>query len=515
MSKFNLIARFGIITAILLGSCLNISAADTEDLFNKGMAEFKAENYEEASVLLEKAYKENPGDPKIVLNLALVHREMQNMPEAVRYLKETIKLDPSVSEPKYLLADSLYGMASYEEALSAVDIALKDGVKTGPSFYLRGLIFQKLNRNKEAVAAFNKAKELDPSLKQQSDYQIASIYVQEQNYKKAGETFKGLISVDPTSDWAAYSKDYLAALEKIPAPYRLNVGLGIQYDDNVLGVPIDGALTNIARQEDWKKLYSLFGEYTVLSQGAWNVKTSYSLNIVQHGKSDYTKNDGSKVFSQDTVSHIISVLPSYNTSKSITGLLMSYSYLEVDYIKYMETVTVNPLHTLIISGNHIGQVFLRYKNIQYDAEFMMRRFGTPLQSAEDRDSSNYGVGAAYFYTKGMLFNLKAEADMNYAAGSNWDYRGFKASAGLMYPIVNNLLKANIFLENYFQKFTNTHTTYGVKRRDSTMTFQANLTYMVSKPFDVSAGYAHIKDDSNIGVYEYRKNLYTLNLEYRF
>ncbi len=51
--------------------------------------------------------------------------------------------------------------------------------------------------------------------------------------------------------------------------------------------------------------------------------------------------------------------------------------------------------------------------------------------------------------------------------------------------------------------------------DDIITAQTSLTYTVLKPLDVSVGYAHIKDDSNISVYEYRKNLYTVNLEYRF
>jgi len=128
------------------------------------------------------------------------------------------------------------------------------------------------------------------------------------------------------------------------------------------------------------------------------------------------------------------------------------------------------------------------------------------------------AGLGYFYTfaegNGLL-NLRIEGDINDADGKNWDYKGYKVSAGLLYPFINNRLKASIFGEAYHQDFSKIHTIYRKERRDNTYTAQAALTYTIMNPLDVTVGYAHIKNDSNIGVYEYRRNLYTLSLMYRF
>lgn len=516
MSNLKNFLHLFLMFSFFFGLVANLGAAD--NYLEKGIAEFKAENYEEALEFFEKAYKENPKDPQITSYLGLTQREMQNHQEAARFFKETININPEASEIKLLLADTFYNIGGYEDALKAVDGAISDGIKPAQSHYLKGLILLKLNRNAGAIGAFKKASELDPSLKQQSDFQIASIYVQEKKYKEAGDTFKGLITSDPTSDWAVFSKDYLAALEKMPPPYRLNVSFGYQYDDNVLAVPLDQSLVDITKQEDWKRIAGVLGEYTLFSKGPWNLRAAYSLNIVQYSKSDYTKSNGQKLFSQDTVSHIISIMPSYNTDKSITSLLLSYNYLEVDYAKYLQTFTVNPLYTFVISGNNLGQVFLKYKKQEYDADFLKIKLGTYLLKEEDKDSNNISGGLGYFYAfaKGNgLFNLKGELEQNDADGSNWDYAGSKLSTGFLYPFFENKLKANIFGEIYRQKFKNTHTIYNKKRRDNIVSAQTSLTYTVLKPLDVSVGYAHIKDDSNISVYEYRKNLYTVNLEYRF
>jgi len=517
MSNLRIFLYLFFVLPVLLGSVSNINAAD--NLFEKGLSEFKAENYEEALEYFVTAYKGNPDNPQITYYLGLTNREVQNFPEAVRAFRETLKLDPKASEAKFLLADVLYNMGNYEEALNNVEAAITEGVKPSQSNYLKGLILLKLKRNAAAVEAFKKAKELDSSLSQQADFQIASIYVQDREFKKAEDMFKGLITVDPTSDWALFSKDYLEALGKIPPPYRLYIGLGLQYDDNVLAIPIDQSLVNIEKQADWKRIYSLFGEYTLYAKDRWNIKASYSLNVTQYNKSDYLKTaSGEKIFSQDTVTHTLSLMPSYNTEKSVTSLLLTYSYLEVDYTEYMQTFTVNPLYTFIIKGNHLGQISLKYKRDKLNPEYFKTKYGNYLLREENRDADNFAAGVGYFYTflKGNgLFNLKLESAINSAEGANWDYTSYRLSSGFLYPFIDNRLKANIFAEIYHQGFSHENTIYKKERRDDTVTLQTFLTYTIIKPLDISVGYAHIRDDSNISVYKYRKNLYTANLEYRF
>jgi len=489
--------------------------------FEKGMAEFRRENYEEALALFENAYKENSKDPQLVLYLGLTRREMQDYPEAVRFIREAIALDPKIENIQYLLADVLFGMGNNEEALDAADAAIKAGSRPAQSTYLKGLILSKLGKNKEAVEAYRTAKQLDPSLAAQADFQIATALVQAKDYKQAKKIFQGLITTDPASDWALYSKDYLEALEKMPKPYRLNVMLAYQHDDNVLAVPLDKSLEQAAginKQKDWKRLFSLLGEYTVYASGPWNVKASYGLDITQYDKRHYTKLDGGSVFSQDTVSHTLSLMPTYNTENSVTGLLLSYNYMELDYTKYMETYTASPSYTFVLNANNFAQAYLRYRKDDQNAEFSKVKFGVYSSQEEDRDANNYAAGLGYFhaFAEGNgLFNLRAELEYNDADGANWDYSGVKVAAGFLYPLLNNRLKANIYGELYHQNFLNSNSFYLKERKDNTTTLQASLTYTLAKPLDVSIGYAYIKDDSNLGVFEYKKNLYTLNMQYRF
>ncbi|MBI5212251.1 MAG: tetratricopeptide repeat protein [Nitrospirae bacterium] len=512
-----------IILAFLFLAAPAVLLASGDALFEKGIAEFKAENYEEALVFFEKAHKEKSDDPRITSYLGLTHREIQNFSEAVKFFKETLRLDPKAADVKFMLADVLFGMGNYEEALAVTNTAIKEKIRLPQSNYLKGLILLKLKRSAEAIAAFNKAKELDKSLAQQADFQIASAYVQEREFKKAGTIFKGLITVDPTSDWALFSKDYLEAIEKIPPPYRIILKVGIHYDDNVLANPMDQNLVDITKQEDWKRTYSLLGEYTIYSKGQWNIKASYSLDITKHHEKNYLKKDPpEKVFSQDTVGHTVSLMPSYNTETTITSLLLSYSLTEVDYLKYKDSFTVNPSFTFLIKGNNLGQAYFKYRRDEYAWDYNKRKYGSYLNRAEDRDADNFALGIGYIYTfkegHGLL-NVKAEGEINDADGWNWDYTGTKLSAGVLYPFVDNKLKFNVYGEWYRQNYHNVHSVYKKiprnTRKDDSYTVQTTLTYNILKPMDISLGYAYGHTLSNISVYEYRKNVYSLTVEYRF
>lgn len=527
----NRICLFHIVACILIalivsGRVTPSYAADNSPAspgeFEKGLAEYEAENYEEALGHFEKAYGEKPEDARTALYLGLTHREMQDYAEAVKFFRKAVSISPSTPNAEFLLADVLYATGSYEEALTAADAAVSLKEQPARSQYLKGEVLLKLKRYKEAIEAFRQAGQLDASLTQQADFQIATVYMEEKDYGKARETFKGLITVDPTSDWAVFSKDYLEALDKVPKRYRLEIGAGYQYDDNALAVPLNTSLVPVSRQKDWKQVYSLFGEYTVLETGPWDLKTSYLFNAGIYNKDNYVENNGAKIFSQDTISHTVSVMPSYNTAKGVASLLFSYNYLEVDYTKYWQSVLLNPSYTFVISGNHFGQVYARYRNDYEFFNFFQKKFGSEPDRSDDRSANNVGAGLGYFYTfadgRG-LFNARAELESNSAAGSNWDFTGTRGTVGLLYPLINNRLKANILGDIYHQGFSNVDytddPTSPKKRSDTTFTAQASLTYTVCRPLDIIWSYNYIRDESNIGVYNYSRNLYTLSLEYRF
>ena len=503
--------------AVLLSLVLLQAAYAQESLLERGIAEYNKENYEAALPHLEGAYKENKSDFKTLSYLGFTQRELNNNAEAARYFKEALAIDPKAGELQYLLADALYRLGKYEDALGVIESSRQDVLQ--PQFnLLKGETCLKLGKRAEALTALNKAKELDPALESQADYYAALGAAQGGDNGKAEETFRRIIASDPNSDWALLSQDYLKTLEQEKAPYRFSARVGLQYDDNVLAVPIYQSLVTVEKQADWKALFAFSGEYLFNRKGRWNVKASYGLNAGIYNESSYPKNAaGNRIFSPNTLSHTVSLTPSYNTESSVTALALSYDYLDVDYVKYLQTLSISPSYTALLSEGHLVQVFASYKQEDQNEGFYPRKLGFSLIPQENRDANNISGGGGYFHlfskNKG-LFSIKAEGYVNNAEGQNWDYAGARIASGLFYPL-SGKITAGLYAEVAKKDFSNVNSVYNLKRSDDVRAGQASLAYALNDDLDLSAQYARLRNKSNIGFYDYRKNLYTVTLDYRF
>lgn len=502
----------------ILSLILPFCAAADGGPFENGVAEWKAERYEEAIGFFERAYKLAPKNPSVTYYMGLTNWNMKNFSEAERFFKETLSLDGKTLDAEYFLADIYYNTDRFPAALTSIDSAISGGVRIGQSHLLRGEILLKLNRREDAKDAFERAKAAEPLVAQQADYYLASAYYAAKDYVKSAEIFEGLVKLDPESDWALFSKDYLNTIKKAPSRYKLHVGVGALYDDNVLAVPINGALVDVKKTADWARTFFLYGEGVFLQSGALNVKGVYSLNVAQYGKSDYDRIGSGSVFSQDTAANTLSIVPSYATHNGVATLLASYSSLYVDYSKYSNTYELNPSYTFAVTGSHFAQVSLLYKRVDYDNSFYSKKFGSSVAPDENRTSDYMGVGAAYFYAfandKG-LFQARLDGDTSDAKGPNWDYNGIRTSGAVTWPLMNGMMRLNLYADNYYQSFTHVNTVYGAKRKDNTVTITPSVGYDITKSLDVTFGYTRISDNSSIAVYRFNKSVYSANLEYKF
>jgi hypothetical protein len=70
-------------------------------------------------------------------------------------------------------------------------------------------------------------------------------------------------------------------------------------------------------------------------------------------------------------------------------------------------------------------------------------------------------------------------------------------------------------EALFQNYKNEHNVFYVRRRDDTYTFGASLVWEAFKNFNVNLNFTHTDVASNVYIYEYKRNMYTTGVEYRF
>src|SRR3990170_1323234 len=270
-------------------------------------------------IILSQDYTANPE-----LNQGIADLKAENYKEAIIHLKDAVTLRPGVKDGFLDLAELYYYTGQSEESLKQLGFAEEKNVRPAQTAFLKGLVLMRLERNKEAMEAFNKAKSLEASLVQAANYQIGVALIKEGKGEEAGTMFREVIIADPNSDMAQIANQYIEALSRRAEeerPLRLSVGASYQYDDNVILKPSDQTASGgITGEEDSVYIATFRAEYAPRFSGPLGIKAQYSLYY----------NDHEKFGSYDVISQTIALVPGYTTRDSMLNMLLSYNFTWVD-----------------------------------------------------------------------------------------------------------------------------------------------------------------------------------------
>ena len=215
------------------------------------------------------------------------------------------------------------------------------------------------------------------------------------------------------------------------------------------------------------------------------------------------------VKSFDLLSQTISVNPGYNFQKGAFTLTLAFSYIWLHRKEYMWVGFAKASMNFMFLPNHIGQF-----SIGYSRREMIKQ---PIDRNEERDGNIYSVSPGYFYSfsggRGMV-NLKYEFLKDVTAGRNWENTGHKLDLNLLIPLiyrVSAMVSGEIFLQHY----DHVHTVFDVVRKDKTYFGSVGLIWEVLKGLNLNLQYSHTTADSNVYVYDYRRNVYNIGVEYIF
>ncbi len=512
---------------ILFFAFAPLHAAYAEDgLIEKGLAEIKKDNYEEAVDYFSRARAQDPRSSLAAFYLGLAYKQSGSYKDAVKQYKDALALTPPVLDSYTELIEVLYNMNELKEAKEWIAAAERAKIKPAQVAFLKGLVFAKEDNNDSAVEAFKSARELDKSLAQAADFQIAMAYAKERRLKEARESLKAVITQNPTSEIASFAKEYEKSIARVIESYKawhFAVGAAYQYDDNVvskptaaIGIPVvdqpvkgkgDSALVNTFR-----------ADYTPLLGGPWSFSGQYNIF-----STTYFKN-----YSMDILSHSLSLIPGYNFKKGAVTLPLTYNHVWLNEREYMGVVSAKPTLTAIIAPRHIGQL-----SVGYGKRDMLR----PTTPEEDRDGDIYSIGAGYIYPfsegKGM-FNLRYEYTKENTDGVNWDNSGSRLSAGLLAPLrdkVSLTVSGDATLQYYDHLHTITvsnadavaigllpvpgYPDTPTRRRDKVYTGMVGITWELLNNLNLNVNYSYTRADSNFAIYDYKKNAYMAGLEYSF
>lgn len=487
--------------SVLGGLTANLRAS--ENFLEKGIAEYKAENYEEALEFLVKAREQEPTSPEAAYYLGLTYKQVGKYKETAVQFRDAIHLTPSVKDAYTELIEVLYAMDQLKEAMDWVARAEKEGIKPANIAFLKGLILLKQGKTKGAIDAFNKAKEVDPGLAQPSDFQIAMAHAKEKRFAEAKESLKAVISIDPASEVASFAREYEKAFVKTLETYRawrFTAGVAYQYSDNVVLKPssaIPGVL--ITGENDSSVITTFKIDYSPLLSGPWFFS----------GQFNFYANTYLSIKTYNLISPTITLMPGYNFQNGAVTLPLSYNYTWLHEREYQSVATVKPTLNIALTPDHIGQLSMGYAR----RDLLQR----PLTEDENRDGNIYLLAAGYVhpFLRGRgVFSLRYEFSRDVTQGKNWDNIGNRFIPSLLVPVtdkVNFAISGDILLQDY----KHVHSAFHVKRSDRTYSGSTGVIWEILKGLNLNLSYSHTTTDSNIDIYAYKRNVYTAGIEYTF
>lgn len=478
------------------------------EVLEKGFAAFQAERYQESVELFQQARQEEPTSALVNLYLGVSLRALRRSPEAIPHLTEALSLDPSLKEAHYQLGVAYYQAKRLEEALEAFRVAEKHFPNRAVLHYYEGLILVELGRYEEALGPLEKAGQLDEAFLGRASFLRAMAYYRLDQPERAKEAFRTVRDLEAGTALAEDAERNVRALEAAARPprrFHFSLSGGFQYDDNVVLAPNGFSLLrdltptgplSVPRKEDGRGTVAFRGEYRHPFNDAVEAGVSYATFGGFHANlSDLNLN-------------------SHNPA-AFVGLRKAPFYLraEYDYLfaflgsdSSVSFHSAGPTAYLSLHPALLTEAYFRFRDKTF--------FGN-----HGRYSDTYVMGGnqyLYFLGPDGYVRLGYRYEEENARFEEYDSDASIFSGGLLVPLPWGLEASG---EGSYEKREYDNDFFGLGTRDEDLyTASATLTKdlgLIFENLSVSLNYTRVRNDSDVGDFDYEQNIFGAYLTYEY
>jgi Tfp pilus assembly protein PilF len=288
--------RYGTAVLCLLAfyPCFLFAENVSLNLFVDGVEAFDGKLYEKALEKFEAAIKEEPLNLEYRYYSALVYSQMGKYPEALGIFEAIIQKAPEKYYKAFFDAAAVCSkLKDDKKALSFLESAEWQKPFDARIYLEKGYIYQKLKKFRIASTCFNRAAELDPSLKQVVYYNIGSLFLAAGEYENAEFMFLNAGVVNKKSTFAKHASDAAKSAKrakKNARPLHASVYLGIGFDDNIACATTNEAGIRNPETTDNSDFYYttvLNADYHLPVTGAMGISAGYIYNNFLYNNSGY------------------------------------------------------------------------------------------------------------------------------------------------------------------------------------------------------------------------------------
>ena len=487
-----------------LRRALEIEPDHVEALYYTGVAHMARREPDLAVPFLERARAASPRDPSIAFQLALAYFAQQQYERAKPLLEQVFAADPTLDGLGYYV-----GFLRYRE---------KD---------YRG-----------ALAAFRAGKSSDPEIQQLTRFYSAlalgSLGLPAQAKAEVDEALRLAPSTALTGP-AERLRDTIVAARSKQRRLSAEARVGISWDSNVIVRPDENSsepLVAELRRRKHESIVELFGlrlDYTFYRTDRWEASAGYS----------FFGTYVNELPSFNVMDHLANVTLIHRTAVGALpvqlGLQYAFDDLFLDEKEFVKRHTVTLSATVVESERHLTQGFFRFQAKDF-AEF------PSLPPEEDRDGQNWMGGFLHlvrFAQDRHFLKLGYQLDYDNTEGSNYEYLGNRISAGAQYTLPWYDIRLKYDFDVHLRRYRNRNTILPstapdtVRRKDDeynhNVRVEIPLAYSpawvcgawgsirdrTEKCLTLTADYLYTDVQSNIAVFDFRRNVFSLILSWSY
>ncbi|MBS3808721.1 MAG: tetratricopeptide repeat protein [Desulfobacterales bacterium] len=478
------------------GSAAAVESNVYEAYYGLGVFAYEQGNYKSARMYFKKALAAAPDSLQANHYLGRTFLKLNAPDSALRHLQTVWADDPDRLGIRYDRAMGYYLKENFSVAADLFAAAVKEAPRDVLALYYAGLALYKTERFEKAVKYLTRAIDLSPGIQPNAAYYIGICLYRQGDISGALERFNYIIASDAPISLKEAARQWRRRLkleQQARKRYRLYVKAGMQYDDNVCLQPEDDDLnvSTISDESDWLFSGYLSGRFNVLDRQRMRAGVGYSHYQTRH--SDLTE--------YDITGSIGNLFLQYDYAPFFLDFSYRPAYYWVHADSFLRRHELRPELTWQASGKTLCTLSYAFEDNNYF-------------NSEACDGRSHEVGAdvvhllsegKHYLSGGIGFKAN-DADAGYES-----YDEFEARLSLEYEIDDKTRFMVIGIYNW-KDYDQADPATAITREDHRYFGAVSLSRkLYSDWLDIVLDYSFTRNDSNTGLFDYRRNAVAVSL----
>lgn len=521
---------------LLAGAVAPAAAQQSEaDVFvAQAILAYDARRYDEALGLLREALAQDPNNVEALYYTGLVLMAQQKTEQAAEVLEKARVRAPRDLSILFLLGVAYFALERYDQAEVPLTPVFNERPQTEGIGYYVGLIRYRKKDYQGALRAFRAETSPNPNIQQlvkfYSGLTLAILGLPEQAVAEVDAALR-LQTGSSLTGPAERLRDTLASARDAERRFHAEVRAGFLYDSNVAVVPQpshDPTAESLRRRKTATpgELAALRLEYAWLRTGPWESTVTYS----------FFQTYNNRLPSFNVQNHLVSGAVSYRAAIGSmpyqVGAQYSWDYLSLGGDDFLQRHTATLFGTLVENQGNLTTVLARFQ----DKDF----YATPGQLAdEDRDARNWMAGFTHVFRFAQdkhYIRVGYQFDYENADGRNYTYAGNRFLAGGQYTLPWGSTRLKYDFDLHQRHYLHANTILPVvnpgtrEREDLEQNHVFRIEQVLAKnlgptsigcaptapcPLTLAAEYQRTIADSNLPVYAFNRNVWSLTLSWQY